>query len=392
MGTRMPTLSIVHLLSNRWWTGTAEPVLALVKGLIERRQRVVLGVPAGSQVEDLARKAGIPLLEGLQLDRRFHPWSWQQDLRRLHAFLRHTPVHVLHTHLSHDHWLGLCTLALLKSRRRRPVVHVRTVHTLRRPDALTCRWLLRHGADHLITVSIALRRELMTKLRIASPGVTVIPGAVDHQRFHPAVSGTHIREELGLGPQTPLVGIVARIAPSRGHLRLLEAFAQVRATLPQARLLIVGKGEFRPQVEQRVWQLGLPESVIFAGYREDDLPEVLAALDLFVLMAPGSEGSCRAALEAMAVGKPVVAARVGALADIVLDGETGLLIDPHSPAALALAISRLLRAPEQARQMGLRGRQRVEHSLSRARQVGEVLALYERLCAAHLSPSEGLDD
>jgi glycosyltransferase involved in cell wall biosynthesis len=88
-------------------------------------------------------------------------------------------------------------------------------------------------------------------------------------------------------------------------------------------------------------------------------------------------------LEAMAVGKPVVAARVGALADIVLDGETGLLVDPHSPMELALAISRFLRAPEQARQMGLRGRQRIERSFSRERQVEDVLCLYERLCAAH---------
>jgi glycosyltransferase involved in cell wall biosynthesis len=387
----MPTLSIVHLLSNRWWTGTAEPVLALVKGLLERRQHIVLGVPAGSQVEDLARKAGIPLLEGLQLERRFRPRSWLQDLRRLSAFLQHTPVNVLHTHLSHDHWLGLCALALLRGREPRTVVHVRTVHTLRRPHVLTSRWLLRHGADHLITVSVALRHELMAKLQIAAPRVTVVSGAVDHRRFHPSASGAHLRQEFGLGPQTPLVGIVARIAASRGHLMLLDAFARVHATLPEARLLIVGKGEFRPQVEQRVQQLGLADSVIFAGYREDDLPEVLAALHLFVLMAPGSEGSCRAVLEAMAVGKPVVAARVGALADIVLDGETGLLIDPHSPAELALAISRLLRAPEQARQMGLRGRQCIECSFARERQLEDVLSLYAQLCAAQLPASAILD-
>jgi L-malate glycosyltransferase len=387
----MPPLSIVHLLSNRWWTGTAEPVLALVRGLLERQQRVALGVPAGSQVEDLARKAGIPLLEGLRLDRRFHPWSWLQDLRQLNTFLRHTPVDVLHTHLSHDHWLGSCTLALPKRGKRRTTVHVRTVHTLRQPKALTSHWLLRHGADHLITVSIALRREVIDELRVAAPQVTVVSGAVDSQRFHPAASGAHLREEFGLRPQTPLVGIVARIAPSRGHLTLLDAFARVHTTLPEARLLIVGKGEFRPQVERRVQQLGLVESVIFAGYREDDLPEVLAALDLFVLIASGSEGSCRAVLEAMAVGKPVVAARVGALAEIVLDGETGLLVDPHSPVELVLAISMFLRLPEQARQMGLRGRQRIERSFSRERQVGDVVHLYEQLCAAHLPRSEGLD-
>jgi len=103
---------------------------------------------------------------------------------------------------------------------------------------------------------------------------------------------------------------------------------------------------------------------------------------VFVLLAPGSEGSCRAVLEAMAMGKAVVAARAGALGDIVLDGETGLVVDPLSPTALAHAISRLLRAPEQAQQMGWRGRLRVERDFSRQRQVEDVLRLYDWLLAS----------
>ena len=126
-------------------------------------------------------------------------------------------------------------------------------------------------------------------------------------------------------------------------------------------------------------KLALTDVVVFTGYREEDLPEVLAALDVSVLLAPGSEGSCRAALEAMAMAKPVVAGRVGALADIVLHGETGLLIDPSAPTDLAQAICMLLRSPEQARHMGVRGRDRMEACFSRQRQVGDILALYHRL-------------
>jgi glycosyltransferase involved in cell wall biosynthesis len=381
----MRPLSILHLLSNRWWTGTAEPVLTLAQGLRERRQQVVLGVPAGSQAEDLARKAGIPLLEGLRLNPRFQPWSWLQDVRTLNVFLRRTPVDVLHTHLSHDHWLALSALTLLKPFHGCVPVCLRTVHTLRRPRALSTRWLLRHGAAHLITVSTNLEQDLIDGSQVSPSRVTSIAGAVDRQRFHPALSGARIRREFDLGPSAPLVGIVARLAPSQGHLTLVEAFAQVHTAIPAARLLIVGKGEFRPQVERRIGELGLTEAVLFTGYRHDDLPEVLAALDVFVLMAPGSEGSCRAVLEAMAVGKPVVAIRVGALQDIVLDGETGLLIEPAAHTALAHAISRLLRAPQQAHQMGLRGRQRIEHVFSHQRQVEDVLQLYYQLQAAQRS-------
>jgi glycosyltransferase involved in cell wall biosynthesis len=386
----MPSLSILHLLSNRWWTGTAEPVLALVKGLLERQHRVVLGAPSGSQVEELARKSGIPVLEGLHLDPHFRPSAWLLDIQRLQRFLGETPVDVLHMHLSHDHWLGVVAASLVQGLKHRQTICVRTVHTLRHSHAPTARWLLRCGANHLVTVSITLRRTLMEKLHIAGAGITVIPGAVDSQRFHLAVSGAHIREELQIDPQAPLVGIVARIAPSRGHLTLVEAFAHVHRAIPEARLLIVGKGEFRPEVERRAGELGLMNTVVFAGYREDDLPEVLAALDLFVLLAPGSEGSCRAALEAMAIGKPVVAARLGALEDIVLDGETGLLIEPHAPRPLAHAINRLLRSPDSARHMGLRGRQRIERTFSRQRQIDAVLGLYDQLRASHLHTSTGL--
>lgn len=378
----MRPLSILHLLSNRWWTGSAEPVLALVQGLRERRQQVVLGVPAGSRLEDLARKAGIPLLEGLRLNPHFRPGAWLHDVHRVAMFLRRTPVDILHTHLSHDHWLASCALGLTTSSSPRLPVCVRTVHTLRRPNSLSNRWLLRHGTGHLITVSTALRRDIVERLHFPPPRVTVIAGAVDSQRFHPEISGDRVRYELGVSRASPLVGIVARLAPSRGHLHLVEAFAQVHQTIPAARLVIVGKGEFRQHIEQRIAALGLKDSVIFTGYREDDLPEVLAALDVFVLMAPGSEGSCRAALEAMAIGKPVVATRTGALQEIVLDGETGLLVEPQANAALAHAISRLLRGADQARHMGARGRLRVEHVFSRRRQVDEVMSLYQQLRAA----------
>jgi glycosyltransferase involved in cell wall biosynthesis len=238
---------------------------------------------------------------------------------------------------------------------------------------------LRYAADHLVTVNTAIERELLEKLRVPRVRLSVIPGAVDAERFHPTISGASIREEFRLDPDISLVGIVARMVPSRGHLTLVQAFARVHVALPRTRLVIVGRGEFRPAVEKEVCRLGLTEAVIFAGYRSEDLPEVLAALDLFVLLAPGSEGSGRAVLEAMAMGKPVVAGRVGALAETIVDGETGLLVDPHSPADVAKAICNLLHFPPSARQMGILGRKRIETHFARGRQVSDTLSLYQGL-------------
>src|SRR5919106_5705311 len=192
----MPVLSILYMLSNRWWTGSAEPALTLVRGLLDHGHRVVLGVPSGSQVEEPARQAGIPLIRGLRLNPHVRPWAWLQDLRRLNTVLRRAPIDVLHTHLSHDHWLGTIALTVLNQTRQRQPVHVRTIHTLRRRDSRLNRWLFQHGADHLITVSPPLQQDLMNAYHIAASHVTVIPGAVDSQRFHPHIGGNRVREEF----------------------------------------------------------------------------------------------------------------------------------------------------------------------------------------------------
>lgn len=156
----------------------------------------------------------------------------------------------------------------------------------------------------------------------------------------------------------PLIGCVSRLAAGRGHENLIEAFRQLLARRPEARLLLVGKGERRDALIGLVGRFGLERQALFAGYRDADLPAVLAALDVFVLLGSGSDESCRAALEAMAAGRPVLAARVGALPDAVVHGETGLLVDRSSPEEVAAALERLLGSPVERRAMGEAGRRR----------------------------------
>src|SRR5207253_8462758 len=126
---------------------------------------------------------------------------------------------------------------------------------------------------------------------------------------------------------------------------LLAGFKVLLAQVPTARLLLVGKGETRRSLERLVEDLGLTRTAIFAGYRDRDLPAVLAAADCFALMGAGSDESCRAALEAMAAGRPVVARRVGALPETVVDGETGILLERDEPEALGHALADLLANP-----------------------------------------------
>jgi glycosyltransferase involved in cell wall biosynthesis len=201
------------------------------------------------------------------------------------------------------------------------------------------------------------------------------PAIADLDRFTPDGDGRAIREEFGLG-DAPVVVTVSRLAAHRGHEALLAGFKVLLERMPAARLLLVGKGETRRHLEGVVNELGLTKTALFTGYRDHDLPAVLAAADCFVLMGAGSDESCRAALEAMASARPVVARRVGALPETILDGETGVLLADDGAAAVAAALERVLADRPRAAAMGRGGRRRAEEMFSTERAVAIAESIY----------------
>jgi glycosyltransferase involved in cell wall biosynthesis len=218
--------------------------------------------------------------------------------------------------------------------------------------------------------------------RLTGGPPAVIAGAVDADRFTPEADPSAVRRDLGLGPG-PVVGCVARLAPGRGHDVLLEAAARLRSRWPTLRVLLVGRGDARPALERRVADLGLGDVVVFAGYRSDDLPQILTALSCFVLIGGGSEESGRAVLEAMAAGRPVVAGRFGAMPESVVEGETGWLVAPD-PGAVADRLAAVLGDPAAARRMGEAGRLRVLACHTPGRRAAAVEREYARVLGGTL--------
>lgn len=370
-------LSILHLAANRWWTGSADPTLQLLAGLVARGHRVRLGVTPGDRFEAKAREAGLALVDGVRLGARLAPLELVGDVRRLHRLVRDDAVDVVHAHHSHDHWLAVLVARL--SSPRRPLV-VRTFHNVRAVKrGAAARMLYRRTA-----AAFAVSRQIEARCRLARVAGSRIywtPGVVDLARFGGAVDGRGVREELKLG-DAPVIVSVARLAPNRGHELLLAAFRELLVDTPEARLLLVGKGENRARLEQLVADLGLASHVTFTGYRDHDLPSVLAAADGFALMAAGSDDSCRAALEAMAAGRPVVARPVGALPETVVHGETGLLVDDDTAAGVAAALRAIVADRARARAMGAAGRRRAEQHFARERTVNTVEAAYREVLGA----------
>jgi len=202
-----------------------------------------------------------------------------------------------------------------------------------------------------------------------------ICNGVDTHRFRPG--GRQVaRAALGIGPERIVVGTVGRLDPVKDQVGLLRAFSRV-VDDSRVLLLIAGDGPCRAELETTVSALGLDGRVRLLGER-DDVPSVLAAMDVFVLCSI-AEGISNTILEAMATGLPVVATRVGGNPELVVDGKTGCLVEPRSPAALAASLRRYFEDPRLLAQHGGSARALAVAGFSLERMVGAYEQLYERL-------------
>ncbi len=227
--------------------------------------------------------------------------------------------------------------------------------------------------DAFIAVAGAHGEYLVQRERFPRGKVNVIPNGVDVERFGAGADRLATRQQLGLTPTTPVVGIVAALRPEKDHELFLRAAAQVRVRVPEAVFLIVGDGPLRPKLEALAGELGIAPAVQFLGTRSD-IPKLLGAMDVFALTSR-NEANPVSILEAMAAGLPVVAPDVGSIAESVSDGITGYLTPQGDADQTAGRICELLENIELARGMGRAGRQVVVDRWSQ----GAMVRGYEQL-------------
>lgn len=218
-------------------------------------------------------------------------------------------------------------------------------------------FVIRRLVDRVLVNSEAARTELRERFSVPDDRIVAVGTGIDIGRIDSAAPNDALVESLGLSGR-PIVGIVAKLSPIKGHRYLLEAMRLLRESRPEAALMIVGDGPLRTRLEQQTTELGLADDVRFVGSR-DDVASLLKVMSVFVLSST-SEGSPNAVLEAMAAGLPVVATDVGGLPEMVSSGRTGVLVPPREPIALAAALSDLLGDAERAAAMGRAARDAVE--------------------------------
>lgn len=302
------------------------------------------------------------------------------SLAALAAFIRKNQIHILHsTEKPRDAFYGF-VLSRLSGAKCIIHLHVKVENWI---SPLT-RWAMQH-ADGLIGVSQFVAQSAVN-MGYPAEKVYYVLNSLDASRWDASLSGAAVRNEFNISPDVPLLVIVSRLFPWKGHTELLNALEIVKQNVPRFRLLIVGEDDpraspghvrYTPILKKLVSELDLQEQVIFTGFRKD-IPQILAAADIFTL--PTIEEPCAVAfLEAMAMKKPVIALHSGGTPQLVEHGKTGLLSPPQDIDRLAANIACLIQDPALRSRMGENGRHCVEEYFAPERMANQVFDVYQHI-------------
>lgn len=375
-------LKIFHINMHHKWGGQPNRILTESRGLAEMGHEIWIAGPRGCVLCERAAAAGLHTFDDLELRRGFRPASFMRDVRNLKALFIRERFDVIHPHGSQDTWASVFAARGLKAAGAtgpagaggttagtsgiRPAM-VRTRHnTFPIATHPPNRWLYRH-IDWVVTIAPQVD-ELVSRNGLFPPDrIGAIYSVPDMTRFAPREPSAELRRELGIPEGAPVVGMVGRLAPEKGHHLLIGAIKKIAPEFPDVRVVLAGEGRSRGEIESRIAAAGLTENFILTGFRED-VPDIVALFDVFALTPTAGESLGTSILEAFCMGKPAVATQVGGTGESVRTGKTGYLVPPGSEAeqidGIAEGIGSLLRDAEARGRMGRAARELIHAEFS----------------------------
>lgn len=344
----MKPIRLMLVLTSIVRGGVEEVALGLLRRLDPSEFRLSLAAPPVLMDALAPDLAGVPV-ETLAVDAE--SWLRVGDIARLAAFMRRVRPDVVNSHLFRSTAIAA---PLARATGVRAVVETYHGREAWRQGTLSGSFVVDRVTSRLLTRVIAVSQGaadfLVHGKGYPADKIVVVPNGRELPEFAPGVHRDVVRKELGVDRDMPVVGVVGRLEPQKGHVHLLDAWPDVVRAHPDARLLVVGEGSLREALERQARERGTADSVLFLGYRAD-VPRILDAIDVLALPSL-YEGMPLTAIEAAAAGRPVVATAVDGTPEVVLDGRTGHLVPPADPPALARALRALLDDGDAASRMG----------------------------------------
>ncbi len=368
----MRKLSILHTESSSNWDEQSIRIFAELVGFHASGHAVALVAQPTGEIFKRAVEREIPV-EAVAMDHPNDPQAIWQIMRIIHK----RQVNIVNTHTYRDHWIGAVAARLS---RRQPIVIQMQHHAIPVEKGFLSRLLHQKLSHHVITTGETLRKQLIAEHEFLSDRIVSIPTGVDLTRFNPSrCDPGMIRNELGY-TNGPLIAMTGVITNGDGLEDFVAAAAEVIKTIPETRFYIVGTGlpaDVR-RVRVVVAQYRLQNEVFILGYRED-IPQILSAVDLLVHCPSANFGLPQIVLQALAMGKPVVVTKVGAISEAVFDGVTGYLVPPRDVQALADRVIDLLQDDLKRKAFGQAGRRFVKERYSLEGMLDRIEQLYEAL-------------
>ncbi|MFN3197028.1 MAG: glycosyltransferase [Bradymonadia bacterium] len=354
LGRRDQPIGVMHVVHTLNVGGAEKLVHDLALAVDRQRFRpVVACLDEGGALEAGLKAEGIPV-EILHRAPGLRP----DVVGRLAAACVKHRIDVIHAHQYTPFFYGLLAGRLAGWKRCLLTEHGRHFPDVRKPKRVAANQLLWRLNGATVAVSEFTRQALIDNDGFPPHHVRVLYNGIDTRRFDDLPPRDDIRASLGVTPDTPVVGICARMSPEKNLPLLVDAFARLRQVQPEAVLLLAGDGPARADVEQRASALDLGDAVRFLGFRKD-VPALVTAYDVFALSSL-TEGTSVTLLEAMYGRCPVVATAVGGNPEIVADGETGVLVPSEDVETFAGALVHMFEDRDEALRMGVRGRARVQ--------------------------------
>lgn len=386
-------MKVLHLYANHKWTGPAELALQLARGLQTGSQQsgtaldlqfALAGfVHPGMQhaMRARAEELGVHAREGLALRRHFHLPSLLADAARLGSWIQTEGIDLLHCHQSGDHLLAALARSL-----SRPIPIVRSYWEEsvgwswpRQAYAFAATAAVLTPFEDLVGPLVHSESLPTGRVLLQEPMMQMPAAAGEAER---AGARAALLDELGLEAPVHLVGITARIQRRRRWDLLWDLVSECSQADPACQLLVLGRpdeGVFAEICERPLEERGVLDRVHFLGYRRGDAyRQALVALDAFLFLVPGSDPTCRALREAMALGLPAVTSDLGHLTTIVQDGVSGFCRTPVA-SSMSQALLHLLRDESLRKTMGASARRQAEERWGGDRQIQQTLSLYESL-------------